>query len=273
MPKEEESSTPNVKIGSIKVVLPSEKKESTSKKKSAFGGVAKKVGLTAKRFRPSSRRFRRGIAPPTKKTTTRAKGIATILGAPTSRKELQSYQSKRGRGRPKGTYKYGRLSAEQYKRLQIQRRRALELTNQQQIQQLISRGYSPEQARQVLIQKESLVQRPEADRFNELVEQQSVSPNTLVMIERLKQVQNKAIVDDFEQQRRNKEKRLLADAGNLLRARNLFGPDSAKFNILETEGNILQAPNAFKELPENKILRPRGMNILNTKEAGNDLKF
>ena len=41
----------------------------------------------------------------------------------------------------------------------------------------------------------------------------------------------------------------------------------------DMENNILQAESVFKENPENNILRSRRLNLMQTKEAGNNLKF
>lgn len=247
------------------------------------------------RFGVRSRKFRKGILPSTKDVY-KLRGIATILGAPGSPGELRRMQAagaRRSRGRPTGSYKYG-IPAEQYRAIQRQKQQVLNRLNQSKVTEYVNQGYSPEQAaRAMQIKQQALMQAqanayaepqprrsnpsqvvtPE-DRFRALVDAQELSPNTVAMLDRLKEVQNKAQFDDFENQRRLKERRIVADAGNLLKARNLFGPDSAKFNIMETEGNILQAPNVFKEIPGNMLLRPTGRpTILNTREAGNSLFF
>lgn len=100
-----------------------------------------------------------------------------------------------------------------------------------------------------------------------------ISANTRNMLARLRAIQNKGKNDDLNMQRIKREQRMVSDAGNLLKAPNMFGPDSNKLNILDMDNNILSAPNTFKEIEGNKILTTGRPSLLNTKEVGNNLSF
>lgn len=243
-------------------------KEPESKFSSIGRGISR---FQQQRLGVRSRQFRKGILPSTRDFT-KLKGVGTILGIPTTSAEYRRASSTRGRGRPKGSYKRG-IPAEQFRTYQRQRESVMRQLREQQLSKYTQRGFSPEEAQRAIEIRRASIETPEK-RFKQLVEQQELSPNTVMMLDRLRRVQEKAQLDDFEQQRRNKERRIVAQAGNLMKARNLFGPDSAKFDILEMEGNILTAPNVFKSDGSNNILRPSGRpNILQAKEAGNSLFY
>jgi hypothetical protein len=107
-----------------------------------------------------------------------------------------------------------------------------------------------------------------------MVTEQSVSPNTMMILDRLKNIQMKAQRDDMNMQRIKREQRMVAEAGNLMKCRNLFGPSSSNLDITGVSSdNILMAPNVFTENPDNNILKKRRYNILSCKEAGNSLFF
>ena len=209
----------------------------------------------------------------------RRKGLITgirALGVQTSSKQLKP---KRKVGRPTGSYKYG-MPIGKYKKAIARQKALYDAYRRKEALQLAQRGLTQEEIKQAQLSK---LQRPQQLKpktvaqneleFRKFLAKNTVSPNTQRLMDDLERIQLKAQRDDVEQQRRVFEKRLLAEKGNLLKARNLFGPESNNLNILEVEGNILQAQNLFRENPEGNVLRPRGVSILNTREAGNDLRF
>lgn len=195
---------------------------------------------------PSSRPPKNASVRRVKQFSRGAQGVGTLFGA----RELSA---KRKIVKPKVSRQQKRL-ADVQRIIQLQKQNPEYNTNQK-----------------------AVVRKHEVDRQRMKVEQalrsQQLSPQTRLILERLMRIQNKGARDEAEMQRRIRERRIVGDASNLLKTPFIFGKDSAKFDVLEMEGNILQAPNVFKEIEENKILRPRGTTILNTKEAGNDLKF
>ncbi|MFW6130031.1 MAG: hypothetical protein ACOC56_02530 [Atribacterota bacterium] len=226
---------------------------------------------------------------PLKRREKAAKGILRATGV------IGGEQRYSGHGRPRGTYKYG-MPIHIYKKRMAEQKALYRQYQMQQQQNLQRRGLTPEQITELQyartqqetqvpereiypIQKDSRkIQAAQAlnvaddeKNFKKWSAIKTVSPRTQEMLTRLRRIQNKGEVDNIEMQRRIYERRLLSDAGNLLKAKNLFGRDSATFNILEVEGNILTAPNVFKENPENNILRPRPRNILDSRE--NRLRF
>lgn len=102
------------------------------------------------------------------------------------------------------------------------------------------------------------------------IRNQKLTLNTKNMLDRLRRIQNKSRTDDLAQQRRQREKRILADAGSILKTPNIFLRHQVDFTGVK-ENNILKAESVFKENPEDNILRSRGRNILDTKE--NTLRF
>jgi hypothetical protein len=144
----------------------------------------------------------------------------------------------------------------------------------QQIQQ-----YPPQQIQQQRqIQQHDNIRVPQSPADDELEfakwrARTTISPNTQRMLDHLRRVQLKSQMDEVNMQRRINERRIVAEAGNLLKTRNLFGPDSNKLNILEVEGNILTAPSVFKENGEFILRRKSPFTLLDTKNSGNNLKF
>ena len=120
-------------------------------------------------------------------------------------------------------------------------------------------------------------------RFRQMIQQrqqmqmqtpvQQISPNTKMMLANLRYIQQKAKRDDLNQQRVHLERKMVSDAGNLMNTPNLFGADSNKLNILDMQGNILQAENVFAERTDNRIMQTNRPSLLNTKEVGNNLNF
>lgn len=243
------------------------------------------------------KKISRFMKPKSKKIKMTRKGISqrelktrktlTALGAIPKRR--------RGAGRPEGSGKYqlmGYKDVYEYRRAMAQQKAIMRMRKQQEVQKLKRRGLSEEQinrlqlARTLEQQKMAIV--PDSRRqmmqqavnvadeekdFARFRAQKTVSPNTQRMLTEIRRIQNKGEVDNIEQQRRIYEKRLIAEQGNLLKARNLFGPESNTMNILEVEGNILQAENVFRTEDNTNILRERRGNILDTNSHGNTLRF
>lgn len=189
-------------------------------------------------------------------------------------------RKKEGAGRPPGTYKYG-MPIQEYKRLQSKRRAVFDQFQRQQEARLKDKGFSEEQVRQ--LQQARAVRQPTPQRirsvaddeleFTKFLAQTTVTPNTQRMIDHIRRVQLKSERDDVEQQRRIRERRMVADAGNLLKTPNIFASDRGRLDILQVEGNILTAPSVFKEMPENRIMRTNRPSVLQAREAGNQLDF
>ena len=237
-----------------------------SKLRNISAGVGK---FSQRRLAVASRQNRRGVIPASR-TLAGVRQFAKVAATG----QMPAYgKTKRPVGRPKGVYKNG-IPAEQYRTINRQRNRALMDLQQTEVSQLVAQGYTPEEALRVLSTRRQVTQMPN-EKFKQVVAQAPLSANTAMMLQRLQAVQNKGKVDDFEMQRRQKERRIIADAGNLLKAPSLFGQDSAKFNIFDEEYNILKAENMFSAEKEVRagLLNTRRPSILNTREAGHDLKF
>jgi len=205
-----------------------------------------------------------------------------------------------GAGRPRGSYKYG-MPIHIYKQMLRDRQIKQQIFRQQQEQALQRRGITPERFQQ--IQATRAVQNPQ--QFNQQVQQQApvqddggyretpeqiraqvdeelafkkwskertISPTTRGILVNLMRIQNKAQGDNIDMQRRIMERKMISNEANLMRARNLFGPDSNNMDMLSEENSILKAPNTFLANPENNILRKHGRpNILQTRQAGNSI--
>lgn len=106
-----------------------------------------------------------------------------------------------------------------------------------------------------------------------------LSENTKKMLMRLLEIQTKSKRDDQRMQRILREKKILSDASNLLKAENMFTNDGSQMKhwingFEDGIGNPLLAPNTFKEIPENRIIKTNRPNILQTsKEYGSQLDF
>jgi len=205
-----------------------------------------------------------------------------------------------GAGRPKGSYKYG-MPIHIYKQMLRDKALKQKIFRDQQEQALQRRGISPEQFQQMQatravqnpqkfnqqVQREAPTQddggyrettaqiRAQVDEelaFKKWSKERTISPGTRKILVHLMRIQNKAQGDNIDMQRRIMERKMISDEANLLRARNLFGPDSNNMDMLSEEHSILKAPNTFKANPENSILRKHGRpNILQTRQAGNSI--
>lgn len=270
-----------------------EKKYAIVKGKVGEGGKRLQRGVEGKKIKGLFKRKERTRV--IQKRATRTRRVLSALG-------ITSAGGRReGAGRPEGTGKYqlmGYAGVHDYNRAMAQKRAQYRQYQMEQVARLRKqRGLTREQVQQLQYVRSAeqppqvrAIMREGADprkiqvqQVNELANdelqfrkwsaEKTVSPNTQRMLMDLKRIQNKAQADNIEQQRRIYEKRLLADQGNLLKARNLFGADSNTLNILEMEGNILTAPNVFKENPEDNILKTKRLNIMQTQEGGNNLQF
>lgn len=100
----------------------------------------------------------------------------------------------------------------------------------------------------------------------------TISPRTQDILDNLRRIQNKGKADNIEMQRRLRERNMVGRAMNMTKAHENMIDSSLDFTGVP-EDNILKAPNIFREVEGNNILRRRGINILNTREGGNDIKF
>ncbi len=213
-----------------------------------------------------------------KRTQVRARAISRLFGIPVTEE----------RGRPKGTYKYG-MPIHEYKKLLARERALAEQFREQQKLELIRKGIPPGRAEQLQLLKAveekkgvpiGVLETPEtvmrtADdelQFRKWKADKTISYNTQKLLRNLRRVQLKADADNIEMQRKLKERRMISKAGNILSTPYILNKHKLDFTGVK-EDNILLAPNIFREIPENHILRPRRLNILQTKETGNNLSF
>lgn len=146
---------------------------------------------------------------------------------------------------------------------------------EQQVQQVQPRptqrkGYGRILPRSQQIRPERSVADDELD-FAQYRGEQTISPRTQMLLDSIRRIQNKGKRDNIEQQRRHRERKMVSESTNLLRAHeNMINPTMDFTGI--PEDNILLARNTFKEDPENNILRKR-RSLLDTHSYGNQLKF
>lgn len=108
--------------------------------------------------------------------------------------------------------------------------------------------------------------------FEQFVKSRQMSYNTQRILQRVATIQNKGKKDNEEMQRRLRERKILEGSMNLMKAHENMQNVNMDFTGV-SDDNILKAPNTFKENPENNILRTNKLNILQTKEGGNQLQF
>lgn len=194
---------------------------------------------------------------------------------------------KRGRGRPKGTYKYS-MPIGEYKKLQAKQRALYSEYQQEQVMKLRRRGVTPQQFQQLQLQRtleQGLPQpvRRLQDEPEQMVDQElefrrfaadkSLSPSARAILIRLRRTQNLGKLANIRQQRIQKERRMISEKGNLMKAHENMIPVRIDFTGVDPNTNILMAKSVFKENPEDNILRPKRLNILQSREAGTNLKF
>lgn len=186
-------------------------------------------------------------------------------------------------GRPTGSYKYG-MPIQEYKRMLAQQKALRSIKEGKEIQEMQRKGYSPEQIQQVRMQRIAQEQAEqntisnsgiEEQRLRKQIEMQQVSPHTQMMLDRIRSIQTKGARDNANMQRIVRERMLVARESELLKAKNLFGPESNTMDIFNKNDNILNAENIFSEMNPNakKIIKTGRLSILDTKNAGNDLRF
>lgn len=216
----------------------------------------------------------------------------------------------RGRGRPEGSGKYQRIygvGVMEFKKLQNQRKALYQQYAQREQEQLAAKGFTPEQSQQLQLmqlqqQNSQVVQQPitpmpqrvpqqstpgqnyqetfsqpdEDLKFQKFLTETTVTPNTQRILDDVRRIQLKAQMDDLNQQRIQKERRIVANSLDLMKTRNLFASDSNKFqNLLGDDGHIItNAPSLFFNNPNQmNIMRTNRPSILNTGEVSNNLKF
>lgn len=228
------------------------------------------------------------------KITSGAKGIGTLTYK--KFKKLAPSSSKRARaaGRPKGTYKYG-IPIQEYKKQQARKKALYNVYQQEQIRRLRSRGLTKDQIENLQeIRTEEQFERPVPQQqvqkrrqlpdqfesvaddeleFRRFLAQRTISPNTQQMMDDIRRIQNKAKTDNIEQQRRHFERNLIRKRMSMFRAHENMVKTSLDFTGVNPEENILFAPNTFVENPEDNILRQKRLNVLQSREGGNNLKF
>lgn len=196
-----------------------------------------------------------------------------------------------GAGRPQGSYKYrigGRpVSVFEFRRQQRKRAQLYAQYKQQQNLRLAKQGFSPEhiqalQQRQIINQMQQPQTQPmqsipdEDFAFEEYLAKNTVTPNTQRILDNIRRIQLKSKRDDMIQQRRLRERRLVANQIDLMKTPYIFNHANMDFTKLpEGDKSILNAPNVFKEDKINNpnILQRKRFSILQTKESGNSLNF
>ena len=216
----------------------------------------------------------------------RAAGTSRFLKALTGDEQA-------GAGRPKGTFKYG-MPIHEYNKLRSRKKALYDIYKQKQTAELQRRGLTPDQIQRLqylkTLQEKGVVQIPqeidvletpqsvvepvnEELRFRKFRADKTISPNTQKILRRLRYTQLKSERDDVDMQRRLKEKKMVAQAGNIMETPFIFNKHQIDLTGVEEE-NILNAPNYFKEREDNpNILKTKKLNIMQTMEAGNNLKF
>lgn len=228
-----------------------------------------------------------------KKVQKRAAGTSNILKA---FGVVQGTASSAGRGRPYGSYKYG-MPIHEYKKLQSRKSAMYSQYQNESAMRLQNKGFNPEQierlqqiqtitqarnlnplpinnSKHITMQEvEQMPSVPDDElQFRKFLAKRTLSPNTQNMLNNLRRTQLKSERDDVEMQRRINERKIVASAGSLLKTPYIF--NRYQFNSTGVEeDNILLAPNTFKEIPGNRIMKTNRPNILQTKEGGNDLGF
>lgn len=123
-----------------------------------------------------------------------------------------------------------------------------------------------------VMRAQTLSKQRELAQFRE--NQTHLSENTARLLADLRKTQNLSRTRDAEQQRRNRERRIVADAMDLMKTPFIFAHSRMDFTGVP-EDNILNAKNVFKEDKKNNpnILTPRRYSVLDTGKTGFRLKF
>ena len=94
-----------------------------------------------------------------------------------------------------------------------------------------------------------------------LLKEKQLSPNTQHELEIIARIQNKGRMEDAQQQRRNRERRALGNAMDIMKTPNIFNHAILDFTNVDSQENILMAKNVFENDP---IKNP---SILKTREG------
>jgi len=181
-----------------------------------------------------------------KQIQARAAGARRLAGAFGVSPGQSGRPTRAGAGRPTGTYKYG-MPIRDFQKLQAKQRALARLQGQQAEQELIKKGYTPQQIQ--LARGQSAPMAETAQEFDKALEEATISPNTLRILENLKQIQGKAKADDANMQRILRERKMVSQQGELLKAPSLFKatPGQMEGWLERPETNPLRAPNIFAE--------------------------
>lgn len=177
-------------------------------------------------------------------------------------------------GRPAGSGKYQKMygvGVREYRNLVSRQRAFAQAQQQAAYQQMLQKGYTPEEAEMLRVRR---LQTAPSMRQEDFVTQNTISPNTLRMMAEISRIQNLPKTMDLNQQRIHRERRMVNQQLSLLNTPNMFKPSNRDFDLFDDTYNPLKAPNMFKErrdLPN--PLNTRKLNLLQTREAGNDLRF
>jgi hypothetical protein len=150
-----------------------------------------------------------------------------------------------GPGRPRGTYKYG-APIQQIQKLQSQRKAVAQLQAQKLQFELTRKGYTPEQIQQIMAQQQF---EASPEQYEQAVAEANVSPNTMLILEQIRAVQNKGKADDANMQRILRERKMVNQQMNLMNTPNIFKaiPGQMEGWLERPETNPLRAHNIFAE--------------------------
>lgn len=124
-----------------------------------------------------------------------------------------------------------------------------------------------------LVYQNYLKEKEKARQYHKYKEM-NLSPHTREQLGRIASIQNKSKTDDYKRQRIKREQEILQKSMNILSTPYVFTDDSLDVTNVDDETNILMAPNVFKERDDNPhLLKTKKLNIMQTREAGNDLHF
>ena len=269
-----------------------------------LGQLRKKLGKQGWQTRQKAREFKRATAGVG--GLLRAFGVPVTGGVARGREGTESwkYQKRYAHpGRPMGTFKYG-MPIRQWQRLQNQKKALAKLQSMKEEQEMVKKGYSGEQIQNMRRQKIAQQYQPKAiqeqqiemempmemeqpiqqqvtstqedlmQNFQRELQMQSITPNTQRILDQVRAIQTKGARDNANMQRVLRERKMVSQATELVKAPSLFGPESNTFNVFDETFNPLKAPNVFAAREDNNIMRKRTpFNIMNTREAGNDLKW
>jgi len=264
-----------------------------------YAKTLSKVGKKSKKFKKIAFKST-GSKKATGRRTTGTRNLLSAAGV------IQGSASRSGAGRPRGTYKYG-MPISEYKKVQSQRKALIQQYQQDRLNKLSAKGLTPEQVRMIQLQRSSTVpsrmeeqmpqryspqmqpmtksqeKRAQVQQLQELVDDElefqkytsdkTLSPSTQKILSQIRRIQNKGKSDNVRQQRILTERKLVERSMNLMNAHKNMQKIELDFTGVNPEENILMAPSVFKENPQNNIMTQRRLNVLQTREGGNQLKF